>query len=210
MSIRTLIADDQKIVRSGIKAELHGHKDFEIVGEAATGEMALNQVMTLTPDILLLDISMPGMKSTEVVQRIHVGKIPVHILIFTGCIDREIVSEMVRLGVDGFLLKDEDPVVLPDAIRKIARGQKWVSAKVIDFLMEIPQAPESKLEQALLSDKEINVLRLLSEGKTTKEMTMALGIKERTVEYYIKNINVKLGTSTRAQAVACAKDYGIL
>ena len=210
VSIRILIADDHKIVRAGIKAELNTHSDFEIVGEATTGDMALEMALGLVPDILLLDVMMPGMKSREVIQRIHQEKLSTRIMILTAHGDRGTVFGMLRLQVNGFLLKDEDTDVLPDAIRKIASGQRWASPKVADYLMEFSQAPETKLERPVLSEKEIDILRLLSEGYTTKEMTVELNMKERTVEYHMKCINAKLGTSTRTQAVAWAKDYGIL
>jgi DNA-binding NarL/FixJ family response regulator len=210
MSIRIVIADDHQIVRSGIKAELDQQKNFEIVGEATSGDMALEMVLKLVPDILLLDIMMPGMKTFEVIRRIHQNKKSVRIMILTAHGDRGTISGLIHLGVDGFLLKDEDPSVLPDAIRKISCGQKWLSSKVIDYLMENAQASTHQSEQPVLTEKEINVLRLISEGLSTKEIVAALESKERTVEFHIKKIKTKLGVNTSAQAVAWAKDHGVL
>jgi DNA-binding NarL/FixJ family response regulator len=210
MSIRIVIADDHQIVRSGIKAELDQQKNFEIVGEATSGDMALEMVLKFVPDILLLDIMMPGMKAFEVIRRIHQNKKSVRIMILTAHGDRGTISGLIHLGVDGFLLKDEDPSVLPDAIRKISCGQKWLSSKVIDYLMENAQASTHQSEQPVLTEKEINVLRLISEGLSTKEIVAALESKERTVEFHIKKIKTKLGVNTSAQAVAWAKDHGVL
>lgn len=210
MSVRIVIADDHQIVRSGIKAELDQHKDFEIVGEAMSGDMALEMTMNLIPDVLLLDIMMPGTKAFEIISQIHQSHIPVHIMVLTAHGDRGTISGLIQLGVDGFLLKDEDPSVLPEAIHIIASGKKWLSSKVTEFLLENAQSPLSQLEIPILTEKEINVLRLISEGMSTKEIVTALESKERTVEFHIKKIKTKLGVNNNAQAVAWAKDHGIL
>jgi DNA-binding NarL/FixJ family response regulator len=210
MSIRIIIADDHKVVRSGIKAELDQQKDFEIIGEATTGDMALEMAISQVPDVLLLDVMMPGMKAFEIISRLRQSHMPVHILILTAHGDRGTVSGLIQLGVDGFLLKDEDPFVLPEAIRRIASGKKWVSPKVTEFLLENIHLTTHQSELPVLTDKEINILRLISEGFSTKEIVSALGSKERTVEFHIKMIKTKLGVATSAQAVAWAKDYGIL
>jgi DNA-binding NarL/FixJ family response regulator len=210
MSIRIIIADDHKVVRSGIKAELNQQKDFEIIGEATTGDMALEMAITQLPDVLLLDVMMPGMKAFEIISRLHQSQIPVHIMILTAHGDRGTILGLVHLGVDGFLLKDEDPSVLPDAIRKISSGRKWVSSRVTEFLLENAQAATNQSEFPMLTEKEIDVLRLISEGLSTKEIVTALGIKERTVDFHIRNIKTKLGVNTSPQAVAWAKDHGVL
>jgi len=210
MGIRILIADDHQVVRSGIKAELERQKDFDVVGEAKTGDEALELVVTLLPDVLLLDVMMPGIKAFEIIRQIHQKKLPVRIMVLTAHDDRGTVSGLVHLGVDGFLLKEEDASVLPDAIRKILRGQKWLSSKVAEYLMENMQATTGQTDQLVLTEKEITVLRLLSEGKTTKEIVAFMNSKERTIEFHIKKIKTKLGVFTSAQAVAWAKDHGIL
>ena len=210
MSIRIIIADDHKIVRSGIKAELDQQKDFEIIGEATSGDMALEMAMSQVPDVLLLDIMMPGIKAFEIISRIRQSHAPVHIMIITAHGDRGTISGLIQLGVDGFLLKDEDPSVLPEAIRKISSGKKWVSTRVTEFLLENAQAASHQSEQPVLTEKEINVLRLISEGLSTKEIVSTLKSKERTVEFHIKKIKTKLGVNTNAQAVAWAKDHGVL
>jgi DNA-binding NarL/FixJ family response regulator len=210
MSIRIIIADDHKIVRSGIKAELDQQKDFEIIGEATSGDVALEMALSQFPDVLLLDIMMPGMKAFEIISRLRQSQAPVHVMILTAHGDRGTISGLLQLGVDGFLLKDEDPSVLPDAIRKISSGKKWVSTRVTDYLLENAQAASHQSELPVLTEKEINVLRLISEGLSTKEIVSALGSKERTVEFHIKKIKTKLGVNTSAQAVAWAKDHGVL
>lgn len=210
MSIRILIADDHPVVRSGIKVELNQQKDFEIVGEATTGDMTLEMVINLEPDVLILDVMMPGMKAFEIIRSLHKRKAPVRIIVLTAHDDRGTVSGLIQLGVDGFLLKEEDISVMPDAIRKISRGQKWLSSKVAEYLMENVQAPTNQTEQPILTEKEISVIRLISKGLSTKEIVAALESKERTVEFHIKKINTKLGVATRAQAVAWAKDHGII
>lgn len=210
MAIRIIIADDHQVVRSGIKAELEQQNDFTIVGEATTGDEALEMAITLVPDVLLLDVMMPGLKAFEIIRQIHQKKLPVSIMILTAHDDRGTVSGLIQLGVDGFLLKEEDASVLPDAIRKISQGQKWVSSKVAEYLMENMQATTSQTEQPILTEKEITILRLISEGLTTKEIVVVMNSKERTIEFHIKKINTKLGVATRAQAIAWAKDRGLL
>lgn len=210
MKTRILIADDHPSVRSGIKTELIQHEDFEIIGEAITGDQALEMTIAFSPDILILDLSMPGMRAYEVIKEIRKRRIPVKILIYTAYEDRGTVSGIIRIGVEGYLLKYEPLSVIPEAIRTIVRGQKWLSASVTTILMEKVQTVNIYSDKPVLSEKETEILHLISQGAITKEIASVLSMGERTVEFHVRNIFSKLGVNSRAQAISWAKDNNML
>lgn len=210
MKTRILIADDHPIVRSGIRTELSRQEDFEITGEAVTSDQALEMTIETAPDVLILDISMPGIRAVEVIKEIHKRRIPTKILVYSAYGDKGTVSGILRVGVEGYMLKDEDPFVMPEAIRAIVLGQRWLSASITSFLVERAQTVHVQSDRPVLSEKEIEILRLISQGATTKEIASTLVMGERTVEFHLRNISSKLEVSSRAQAVSWAKDHKVL
>lgn len=210
MSIRILIADDHPIVRSGVKTELISQRDFEVVGEASQGDECIEMALRLRPDVLLLDIRMPGTASRDIIKRIRSQKLPIRIIILSAYNDEGTVSSIMRLGVDGYLLKDEDPSVLPEAIRSVMRGKKMLSSSITSLLLDQVQGKGDPSEEPELTGPEIEVVRLLALGKTSKEIAAQLEVKQRTVEFRIRRIYKKLGVNSRPPVVLWAKERGLL
>ena len=132
--VRVLIADDHPIVRSGIKAELNRHADLEITGEAVTADEVIEKVNQIPVDVIILDISMPGIKATDVIKQIGKSHPHIKILVLTAHGDKGTIMAMLKAGAHGYVLKEEDPYVLPDAIRP-AKGKNWVSPSVATLMM---------------------------------------------------------------------------
>jgi DNA-binding NarL/FixJ family response regulator len=208
-TIRVVVADDHPIVRRGITSELSRAADIVVVGEAVDGDEALRLAQGLVPDVLVLDISMPGLHVVEVLHLIALQPAPPRILILTAHNDLEYVREMLKAGVKGYLLKEEDPATIIAAVRAIARGGTWLSADVAMSVLNHAVGEPAETSDPRLSTREAEVLRLLSTGKHNQEIGAALGIHERTVRYHLHNIYDKLGVQWRGEAIAWAVRRGI-
>lgn len=194
MAYTILIADDHDIIREGIKNILRNQTEYKIVGEAENGEEVLEKVKELTPDILLLDITMPKKTGLEVVEQ--VGKISkkTRVLIISVHKANAYIMRALKAGVRGYLNKERAADDLIPALRKITAGQVFLSAEASTFLLEkAAQGPGEMAREKILSGREEEVLRLVAEGRTAKEIAEALFISDRTVENYKNNILKKLG-----------------
>jgi DNA-binding NarL/FixJ family response regulator len=207
---QVLIADDHPIVRSGIRAELSRHSDCEVVGEAETGDRVLEWASKSKFDVVILDINMPGMKAVDVIKRLRKSHPTIKILILTADKDKGTIISILNAGAEGFISKDEDPFVIPDAIRSIMQGKKWLSPIASTLVIENLGRSRSRSGKDLLTDREITILRLIATGSTTKVLSSQLGMAERTVEFHITNIYDKLGVTSRASAVNSAKEKGLI
>ncbi|MDW8325349.1 MAG: response regulator transcription factor [Anaerolineales bacterium] len=211
--LRVLLADDHPVVRTGLRNELARHPDIEVIGEAVNGDEALHLAETLQPDVLVLDLAMPGLKPVQVIRRLRARPAPPHILVLTAHGDKELVQGMLQAGATGYLLKDEDPAAIVDGVRAVAQGRPWLSPAVAESLAGQPVGAEKELvaekQGAPLSVRELAVLRLLASGKTDQEIGRKLGIAERTVRYRLRNIYDKLGVNSRVEAVAWAVKQGL-
>lgn len=208
MTTRVLIADDHPIVRSGIRNELSRHQDLEVVGEALNGDETLHKVLDLQPDILLLDIHMPGKRAIDVVNEIKGQDCDCHILILSAHGDTPTIIGMLKAGVEAYILKDEDPLVLPEAIHTVLLGDTWLSPGVSDKLTSIMSSIDGGSKA--LTKRELQVLLSLSSGGTNREIAASLQMSERTVEFHVTNILRKLGVKGRLEAAMKAKEQGIL
>ncbi len=204
--LRVLLADDHPIVRSGIRNELIRHSDIQVVGEAADGDEALRLAEALKPDVLILDIAMPGLKAVQIIRQLRARSAPPYILVLTAYRDTENVLGMLQAGATGYLLKDEDPAAIVEGVRTVARGRTWLSPTVAEA-MQRGLGDEKKPEA--LTEQEIEILRQLAEGKTDREVSQKLGIAERTVRYRLRVIYDKLGVNTRVEAVVWAVKQGL-
>jgi DNA-binding NarL/FixJ family response regulator len=193
--IQVLIADDQPIMRLGVRTELARHADIEVIGEATNGDETAQQVEALMPDVLLLDIQMPGLKATEVIECARMLSQPVHVLVLTAHGDIDNVHDMLEAGATGYLLKDEAPEVIADAIRAVAEGQPWLSNEVAQRLAWHTEDEAQQPENAQLSDREIGAM---------------LNLSEKAIEKRLSGIYQKLGVVSRAEAVAAAMRRGLL
>jgi DNA-binding NarL/FixJ family response regulator len=210
MNIRVLIADDHPLVRSGICAELARHMEIEVLGEALNGDEALQLTLQRRPDVLLLDVNMPGMKARHVIRQVKQELPACQVLVVTAYGDRGTVSGMLKAGADGYLLKDEDPYFIYEAIKKLASGETWLSPAVADNVIEYAADNPKMLSKNQLTLREVEVLRLLVDGKSNKDIALELEITERTVESHLTNILEKMGAKSRLEAALWANNIGLI
>ena len=194
MSYTVIIADDHDIIREGIKNILRNQKDYEVVAEAADGQEALDKVSALKPDILLLDITMPKKSGLEILDQLQRASKKTKILIISVHKADAYIMRALKSGVKGYLNKENAADDLLPALRKITAGQVYLSAQASSYLLEkASKGPEEMAKDNILSGRETEVLRLVAEGKTAKEIAESLFISARTVENYKNNLLKKLG-----------------
>lgn len=210
MKVKILVADDHPIVRSGIRTEISQHPDFEIIGEAVTGDQVLEWVEKTRIDLVVLDIIMPGMKTIDVLKQMKRRNPSVKVLILSAHIDRSTVTSFLAAGAEGFISKDEDPNIIPEAIRSIINGKNWLSPVVSTLVIEQLSRPRSRKENQGLTNREVTVLKMVANGLTSKEIASELKTAERTVEFHLTNIYDKLGVNSRAGAVNIAKERDLI
>lgn len=206
--IRVIVADDHPIVRKGIIDELNRHPNFAILSEATNGDEALNLSMDLLPDVLLLDISMPGAKPVHVVRELNKLEKPPRVLVLSAYGDLEYVLSMLSAGATGYMLKDEEPSTIADGVLAVSKGETWLSPDVTASLVQhsIRNAYQSKGDE--LTTRERDVLVLLAKGYPNERIAETLYIAEGTVKNHVTRIYDKLGVSSRAEAVAWAWEHG--
>jgi DNA-binding NarL/FixJ family response regulator len=204
--IRVLLADDHPLIRAGLRAGLAAEPDFALVGEAADGHDALRLCREHRPDVLLLDLQMPGPSAVETVTAVHECCPGVRVLMLTAHSEAVYVRGLVAAGVAGYVLKDEAAELLVDAIRSVARGGTWFSRPVVAKLVQ-PHVPRATQEPSL-TRRERQVLPLLAQGWDNARIASTLYLSEQTVRNYVSRLYAKLGVSSRAQAMAWAQRHG--
>ena len=205
--VRVVVADDHPITREGIKRFLTNAVDIEVIGEAENGQEALDLATELLPDVLLLDMEMPILKGLEVAKMLREQNCPVKILALSTYDDRQYIYGLLSAGANGYLTKEEVPENIVDAVRGVARGEQgWVSRKVAALMaswtMEGPPMDET------MTDREMEVLIQVVEGKTNKEIGYELGISQKTVEKHLESVYAKLNVSSRVEAAVLAVNKG--
>lgn len=209
MSIRVLVADDQSMVRAGFRMLLSGEHDIEVVGEASNGLEAVEKAARFRPTVVLMDIRMPELDGLEATRRILSADEATRVLILTTFDLDEYVYEALRAGASGFVLKDDPPENLLAAIRIVAGGEALLSPaitkRVIEKFTRISH-PEPPTELADLTDRELDVLRLIARGLSNAEIGQELYISEATVKTHITHILQKLKLRDRVQAVVLAHE----
>lgn len=211
MAIRVLICDDQEMVREGLQAILRSAAEIEVVGLCADGAEALEQIPLSRPQVVLMDLKMPGMNGIQATHQIRTRYPEVRVLVLTTYDADQWVFDAIRSGAAGYLLKDTPRRQLIDAIQGTAAGQTYVDPNVAGKLLEqVHQAPavDSSLS-ALLSEREREVLGLLARGLSNAEIAARLYLSEGTVRNYVSAIFAKLGVSDRTQAAVLALRCGI-
>jgi DNA-binding NarL/FixJ family response regulator len=212
VTIRVLVADDQSMVRAGFRMLLGGEEDIEVVAEASNGLEAVEKAARFGPTVVLMDIRMPELDGLEATRRILAADETARVLILTTFDLDEYVYGALCAGASGFVLKDEPPEQLIDAIRVVARGDALLSPavtkRVIQRFTRIPQPePPRRLEE--LTERELDVFRLIARGLSNAEIGRELYISETTVKTHITHILQKLDLRDRVQAVVLAYETGL-
>lgn len=209
MTIRILVADDHPVVRDGLVSMLGTQPDFEVVGEAVNGTETIEKTRQLLPDVILLDLEMPGIDGVAALRELTDSCPNVHALIFTAFDSDERIIGAVQAGAKGYLLKGAPRNEIFNAIRVVSQGGSLLQPVVASRLLQrITNASQHGGEA--LTEREMDVLHLLAQGKTNKEIAAVLFISERTVKFHISSILGKLGAGNRTEAVTIAAQRGLI
>jgi DNA-binding NarL/FixJ family response regulator len=207
-TIRVVVADDHPVAREGLSNLLNKAVEIEVVGEADNGAEVLPLIEGLTPDVLVLDMEMPGLTGMEVARQLQAIKSPVRILALSAHDDKEYIQGLLSSGAAGYLTKEEVPQAIIEAVRGVARGEHgWVSRQVA---MQMADWLQEKTPLTSLTKRELEVLKLVVEGKTNQEIGIALGISDKTVEKHLEGIFNKLQVSSRVEAAVYAVREGLV
>jgi DNA-binding NarL/FixJ family response regulator len=210
--IRALIVDDHPVTREGLRTALElSDNTVVVVGEAGSGEEAVEQARQLTPDVVFMDVRMPGMDGIEATRRIKDASPDTKVILITVDESRGAVSEAIQAGVSGYLLKDATPDALVDAARNAIEGNAVIHPQLTKtFIEEARTASGDEPKSTPLSKREREILQKVADGSTTRQVAADLGISPHTVKTHLERIFEKLGANDRAQAVAIAIRTGIV
>jgi two-component system, NarL family, response regulator LiaR len=207
MVIRVLIVDDHSVVREGLRMLLARDPELEVVGEAANGAEAIEQARELRPDVVVMDLLMPVLDGIAATRAIRTELPEIEVLALTSVLENASVVEAIRAGAIGYLFKDTRATELRTAIKAAAAGQVHLSAQASAYLLgavRMPKHPEP------LTPREMDVLRLLAQGHSNKEIARSLHLVEETVKFHVRHVLAKLGVQSRTQAVLAAIRLGMV
>jgi two-component system, NarL family, response regulator DegU len=204
--IKIVIADDHRMVREGLKQLLELDGDIKVIGEAGDGVSCLEMIEKLNPEVVLLDINMPQMNGLQVLEKLKEKKCKSRILILTIHNEIEYLMKAVEIGVDGYILKDSECDILRKAIFSVKEGESYIQSELVPLLKEKLENQDKDVltEDNLLTKRELEVLKLLTEGLFNKEIAYHLSISEKTVKNHVSNIFKKISVSDRTQAAVYA------
>ena len=212
MTIRVLLVDDHQLMREGLRKILESTSGIEVVGEAEDGRSALAAVAAFRPEVVVMDVAMNGMNGIDATQQVRKDHPAVKVVALSTHADKRYVRNMIRAGAAAYVLKESASEDLLRAVRAAARGEHYLSPQITGCLLEswsVPQAPESSSVYELLGSREREVLRLLSEGKTSKEIAGQLELSIKTVETHRRNITHKVGLHSIAELTKYAVREGL-
>jgi DNA-binding NarL/FixJ family response regulator len=207
-TLRVILADDHPIIRAGLRTTLEAEPDIVVVGEAATGEQAQDLCRELQPDIMVLDLNMPGPKATETVAYVQEHCPQVRVLVLTAYDNEPYVRGLVSAGVSGYILKDEAPDALVQAVRSVVLGGTWFSQAVVKKLTTSPTRRGAAEDD--LTERERQLLGLLVLGWDNAHIARELNLGEQTVRNYLSRMYAKLGKQTRAETIAWAHEHNMV
>jgi len=212
--LRILIADDHGLVRRGARAVLSSRRGWRVVGEAANGREAVQKAVELKPDVAVVDISMPELSGVEAVCQIREAVPDTKVLVLTMHESDQMVQRALDAGAHGYILKSDLTDSLPKAVKAVAEGKRFLTPKVSEIVLDGFLSTRSRHRQsertgARVTPREVEIIRLLAEGKTNKEIAALLGITVRTVETHRAKIMLKLGLHSLAEIIHYAMRHGI-
>ena len=209
-AIRVLVVDDHIVVREGIRALLATEPDIEVVGEARDGGEAITEAARLRPDVILMDLVMPQTDGITAIQRILASQPEARILVLTSFDADDKVFPAIRAGARGYTLKDSGPAELARAIRRIHDGESSLHPAIArKVLQELAQPPQQPATSEALTEREMDVLRLVAHGESNQQIGAVLGISEATVRKHVSNVLSKLHLASRTQAALYALREGL-
>jgi DNA-binding NarL/FixJ family response regulator len=206
--IRILIADDHSIVRSGLKQIIATDKDFAVVGEVSQGSEMLNKLQQGGIDLLLTDLSMPGISALDLIARARAEAPKVPIIVLSMHNESQLVSRVLRVGAAGYVTKSSDPTILLAAIRKVGQGGRFIDPNLVDAI--VFGTPEDAPPHAILSDREYEVLQFLARGLSLAEIGSKLFVSAKTVSTHKARMMLKLGINNNADLVRYALRHGMI
>lgn len=207
-TIRVLLADDHPLVRSGIRATLEDEADLDLVAEATDAHEVLEFSRSAQPDVILLDVSMPGPSLVTTISAIKEACDESRILLLTAYDDDAYVRGAIRVGVAGYLLKDEAAEALVDAIRTVSKGNVWFSRSIVEKMYEWRAGEERAAELPDLTNREKDVLEAIAKGWNNSRIAQSLDLAEQTVRNYASSIYDKVGLHSRAEVIVWARKHG--
>lgn len=214
MKYRTLVVEDHQLLRQGLCSLIGGLPDFEIVGDARDGKDAIRQAIALEPDLVLMDLSMPGMNGIEATVQIKRRFPAMRVVALTAFKNDEYVREALRAGADGYVLKDASYEELAAALRMVASGRKYLSPEMsghlVTALLERGQAPPRATPWDRLTARERSIMKLVAEGRTNRQAAEFLHVSPKTVEKHRASVMRKLGLRTAAELTIAALEWGLI
>ncbi|HEV7835134.1 MAG TPA: response regulator transcription factor [Caballeronia sp.] len=206
--IRVLIADDHAIVRGGLKQIIATTADIDVVGEAAQGAEVIEKLRTCHVDLLLLDMTMPGISGVDLIRRVRTEDAALPVLVLSIHNEAQVVARAVRAGATGYVTKDSDPDILLAAIRKLAGGGRFIDPKLVD-VMVFDTHSSAAAPHEILSDREFQVLHLLAAGKSINAIAEVLVLSAKTISTHKMRIMQKLGIENNAELIRYAIKHGL-
>jgi two-component system, NarL family, nitrate/nitrite response regulator NarL len=208
--IRVLVADDHPVYRRGLARIVERSAGLELAGEAGDGRSALGEIRALRPDVVLLDVEMPGLDGLAVLRALQRDGPGVRVLVVSGSVDSDVVYEAIELGAAGFLSKDEDERAITDAIAAVARGETVLGPTIQAAIARGVRARAAHRPGSELTERELQVLRLTARGLSSLDIGRELHLSPATVKTHLGRIYSKLGVADRAAAVAAGMRFGLL
>ncbi|MEU5100463.1 response regulator transcription factor [Streptomyces sp. NPDC020996] len=208
-AIKVLVVDDHQVVRRGLRTFLEVQEDIEVVGEAADGADGVARAEELRPDVVLMDVKMPGMDGVAALRRLRELGNPARVLIVTSFTEQRTVVPALRAGAAGYVYKDIDPDALAGAIRSVHAGHVLLQPEVADVLLSQEDAGPGQGRAGSLTEREREVLGLIADGRSNREIARALVLSEKTVKTHVSNILMKLDLADRTQAALWAVRHGV-
>ncbi|OQR61047.1 DNA-binding response regulator [Streptomyces maremycinicus] len=208
-AIKVLLVDDHQVVRRGLRTFLEVQDDIQVVGEAADGAEGVALAEELKPDVVLMDVKMPGMDGVEALRRLRDLANPARVLIVTSFTEQRTVVPALRAGAAGYVYKDVDPDALAGAIRSVHAGHILLQPEVAGALLSQDEGSSGQGRGGALTEREREVLGLIADGRSNREIARALVLSEKTVKTHVSNILMKLDLADRTQAALWAVRHGV-